>query len=223
MISVFVATSGRQQMFWSMLHSLRNTTQGWELEITAVIDDDPLSDKWAHEFGVDVVDYSETRRGALWSWNKAFSLTKGNYLVPTGDDQLFHKGWLEYALSAHEERLNGYGVVGMNDLAYNGNTQLATMFLFDRAYCKKVMGGIFAPPMYHYYNIDSEWNEKAKTLGRYYWESNSVVEHLHSAHGKRPIDDLDREKMDAGWMEIDNKTFEERKARGFPVTWEPLI
>jgi hypothetical protein len=111
----------------------------------------------------------------------------------------------------------------MNDLAYNGNTQVATMFLFDRLYCKKEMGGIFAPPVYNYYCVDSEWNEKAKLLGRFYWEEKSVVEHLHSAHGKREIDDLDREKMDAGWMEIDNKTFEERKAQGFPVTWQPII
>jgi len=111
----------------------------------------------------------------------------------------------------------------MNDLAYDGNTQLATMLLFDRQYCKDHMGGVIAPPVYKYYCVDSEWNAKAKSLGRFYWDERAKVEHLHSSHGKRPVDDLDKEKMDAGWMEIDNKIFEERKAQGFPVTWRPVI
>jgi hypothetical protein len=110
----------------------------------------------------------------------------------------------------------------MNDLAYDGNKQLATMFLFDIDYCREVMGGIFAPPCYQYYCVDSEWNEKAKMLDKFYWDDRSIVEHLHSAHNKRPVDATDSYKEDK-WMEVDNKVFEERKSRGFPIEWEPLI
>jgi glycosyltransferase involved in cell wall biosynthesis len=223
MISILLPSAGRPNLLAQCLQSLRDTTKEYDIEIIAVIDEDANCEKIAESFGADFIDWSQTRRGALWAWNQALLMSDGDILVPAGDDQIFHPHWLDFALESHKEKLNGYGVVGMNDLAYDGNKQLATMFLFDRAYCKADMGGIFAPPMYHYYNIDSEWNAKAKALGKFYWDARSVVEHVHSAHGKRPLDHLDQEKADAGWMEQDNKTFEERKANGFPITWEPLI
>lgn len=224
-VSVFFAVSGRPEMFNEALYSLYRTTheqvlRGLELDVVAAIDDDARSWDFANEYGVRVW-YKPSRRGALQAWNDAFSMASGEILVPAGDDQIFHEAWLKYALESHKDKLNDYGVVGMNDLAYDGNTQLATMFLFDRKYCREVMGGIFAPPMYKYYNIDSEWNAKAKKHGAFFWDERAVVEHLHSAHGKRPLDSLDLEKQ--GWMEEDNKTFEERKAQGFPITWEPII
>jgi hypothetical protein len=230
MISILIASAGRPEMLRSMLNSLSASTN-WirgdiELETVFVIDNDVESYNVAVDYPPyegKVIDFSWKKRGALWAWNRALQLSSGEILVPCGDDQLFHGNWLDYALESHKEKLNGYGVVGMNDLAYNGNTQVATMWLFDRMWCKDNMGGVFAPPPYHYYSIDREWNEKAKMLGRFYWDERSVAEHLHSSHGKRPVDELDLEKMNAGWMEEDNKTFEERKAQGFPVTWESLI
>jgi hypothetical protein len=208
-------------MLSNMLESLKKTTREFSVNVIAVIDEDVESRDIALEFGC-FVNFSKTKRGALNCWNLALQAS-GDILIAAGDDQIFHEGWLEYALESHNKKLVGYGVVGMNDLAYNGNTQVSTMFLFDRKYCIEHMGGIFAPPMYKYYCVDSEWNEKARMLGRFYWDERSVVEHLHSAHGKREHDAHDEEKEVAGWMEIDNKTFEERKARGFPITWESLI
>jgi glycosyltransferase involved in cell wall biosynthesis len=222
MISVFIATSGRSQMFRDMLESLKQTTPGYDIEAVAAIDDSPVSWDIANNYGVRVW-YKSKRRGALQAWNDAFSMTNGDILVPAGDDQLFHEGWLKYALESHKERLDGYGVVGMNDLAYNGNTQVATMFLFDRKYCQDVMGGIFAPPMYSYLCVDLEWNEKAKMLGRFYWDERSKVEHLHSAHGKRPYDEHDLWKDQSIDVQADNNLFQDRKAQGFPVTWQPII
>lgn len=210
-------------MLREMLRSLVETTKGHDIEIVSVVDVDEESEKILQLFDAEVVDFSPTMRGALWSWNRALQLSSGDILVPAGDDQVFAPGWLDCALESHQTRLRGYGVVGMNDLAYNGNAQVATMFIFDRKYCKEQMGGIFAPPMYHYYCIDSEWNEKAKILDRFYWDERSVVEHLHSAHGKRSIDRHDQFKMDSGWMELDNRTFELRKKNGFPITWESII
>jgi glycosyltransferase involved in cell wall biosynthesis len=227
-VSVLIPTAGRPELLGNMLSSLDETTFSLtrEIETVFVIDGDEDSENVACGFfwySGKIIDVSEKKRGALWAWNRALQLSSGDIIVPAGDDHIFHEGWLDYALESHEKQLNGYGVVGMNDLAYDGNTQLATMFLFDRKYCKEVMGGIFAPPMYHYYCIDSEWNAKAKMLGHFYWDERSIQEHIHSAHGKREIDELDREKMDAGWMEIDNQTFADRQARGFPIEWEPLI
>ena len=223
-VSVFIATAGRPSYFVNMLSSLERTTKGHNIETVFVIDENYECMTVAREWSGDssLIDYSPERRGALWAWNRGLELSTGDILVPTGDDHLFYDGWLDYALESLEKRLQGYGVVGMNDLAYDGNKQVATMFLFDRKYCKEQMGGIFAPPMYKYYCIDLEWNEKAKILGRYYWDDRSIIEHVHSAHGKRSLDEIDKSKP-AEWMETDNEVFRERKANGFPVTWEPII
>jgi glycosyltransferase involved in cell wall biosynthesis len=223
MISILLATCGRPELLREMLKSLRNTTQGYDLELIAVVDDDNESQEILTLYEADVIDYSPKRRGALWAWNRALHLSDGAILIPAGDDQLFYPNWLDYALESHQNRLDGYGVVGMNDLAYDGNLQLATMLLTDKKFCKEVMGGVIAPPVYHYYCVDSEWNAKAKALGKFWWESKSIIEHLHSSHGKRPLDKFDVEKIDNNWAEIDNRTFEERKAQGFPITWEPVI
>lgn len=222
MISIFVASMNRPQMLERMLQSLHETVQGYVLQVVAMIDVDRVSVDVALKYGC-LVNFTDFKRGALAAWNEGLMHCAGDILIPAGDDQVFHPNWLELALESHQNKLGGYGVVGMNDLAYNGNTQVATMWLFDRKYCQDAMGGIFAPPVYRYYCVDSEWNEKAKMLGRFYWDERSKVEHLHSAHGKRPVDDLDKEKMDAHWMELDNRTFEDRKSRGFPIEWESLI
>lgn len=226
-VSILIPTYNRFELFKNMMKSLRNTTVGHDIEAIIVVDEFP------HSYNYIVEDpewkdvewtspyFNHKKVGALQAWNDALRLSSGDIIVPAGDDHLFHGNWLDYALESHKEKLNGYGVVGMNDLAYNGNTQVATMWLFDRKWCKDNMGGVFAPPMYHYYCIDLEWNAKAKMLGHFYWDERSIQEHIHSAHGKRPVDDLDREKQK--WMEIDNKTFEDRKARNFPIEWSPLI
>lgn len=223
MISILLPTCFRPNHLREMLRTLRTTTQGYELEIISVVDEDNESKDILTFYDADVIDFSPVKRGALWSWNRALQLSDGDIIVPAGDDQVFHEYWLDYALESHNTKLKGYGVVGMNDLAYNGDTQVATMFLFDRKYCKEQMGGVFAPPMYHYYCIDSEWNEKAKVLGKFFWDERSIVEHLHSAHGKRSIDLHDQYKMDRNWMLIDNVIFESRKKSGFPVIWESII
>lgn len=223
-VSILIATCGRWQMFDDMLSSLQGTKPSEvKMEVIAVIDEDVETYKVAAEYQVNIVDFSLKKRGALWSWNRALQLSSGDIIVPAGDDQRFYPNWLDYALESHREKLGGYGVVGMNDLAYNGNTQLATMFLFDRKYCKEHMGGVLAPPVYKYYCVDSEINAKAKSLNRFYWDERAIVEHLHSAHGKRPVDNHDLDRQKGNYMELDNKIFEERKAQGFPVTWSAII
>ena len=115
MISVFVATSGRSKMFKDMLGSLIQTVHsGWELEICCVIDADYEAWDIARNLGLPVW-FSPQRRGALQAWNDALTMTNGDFLVPAGDDQIFHPGWLEYALESHRDRLGRYGMVGDRD------------------------------------------------------------------------------------------------------------
>ena len=222
-ISVLLPTTGsRLSLLIGAIESLYKTTEGYDVELVLVVDENKDVLNYGNYLsGEFILDYSRTRRGALRCWNRGLELSTGRIIVPAGDDQLFHEGWLGFALQSHFDQLEGRGVVGMNDLAYDGNTQVATMFLFDREYCKEVMGGVFAPPQYKYYCIDSEWNEKAKLHDRFYWDSRSKVEHLHAAHNKRPVDSLDLEKQE--FLEHDTRVFEERKSQGFPIDYPSII
>lgn len=221
-ISNVVAACFRPKMFRNMMQSFVNTTQGYDVETVVVVDKDVETLEIAKEFGC-ITDFSEEMRGGAQCWNIALKLCSGDMITPNGDDHKFYPGWLKYALESHHKRLNDYGMVGMNDLAYNGDNQVATMWIFDRKYCKEVMGGIFAPPCYNYYRIDSEWNAKAKMLGHFYWDERAIVEHLHSAHGKRPFDKHDTDRAENNYMELDRITFEDRQRRKFPIEWEPII
>lgn len=224
-ISIVIATCGRHILFSQMLDSLYHTIgDRRDVETVAVIDESYVNREMFTNWGfTNIMDFSDTRRGAIWAWNRGLQISTGDIIVPAGDDQLFHPSWLDYALESHQNQLQGYGVVGMNDLAYDGTKQTSTMLLFDRKFCKDVMGGVIAPPVYHYFCVDSEWNEKSKQMHKFYWDERAKVEHLHPAHGKRPKDDLDIEREQNDWMRIDNEIFEQRKAQGFPITWEPLI
>jgi glycosyltransferase involved in cell wall biosynthesis len=228
-VSVVIATCFRSRMLYDMLDSLSASTN-WirgnvELETVFVIDEDDdtyhVAASYNHYDG-HIIDFSPIKRGALAAWNRGLQLSTGDIIVPAGDDQLFHGNWLDYALESHKEKLDGYGVVGMNDLAY-GENQVATMILFDRKYCKEVMGGVIAPPVYNYYCIDLEWNEKAKMTGHFYREMRAKVEHLHSAHNKRPVDVHDMDRQDNNYMALDNAVYRERKEKGFQIEWESLI
>lgn len=223
MISIIIPTCERPEMLENMLKSIDLTTSRNEREVIVIIDGDYDSAHVAVGHGCNVIDFSQDKRGALFCWNRGLQLSSGDMICQSGDDQVFHDGWLGYALESHAGQLGGYGVVGMNDLAYDGNTQLATMVIFDRKFCKDHLGGVIAPPVYNYYCVDSEINAKAKLLGKFYWDKRAIAEHLHCAHGKRPLDAHDQERLDKNYEAIDGKIFEERKALGFPITWEPVI
>ena len=151
-ISVITPTCYRPQMFKEMCESLLATTQGYDIEHIVLVDEDLETKKIADDFQF-TVSFTDKKRGALNCWNEGLAMSHGDVIVPGGDDHLYHPKWLDYALDSLETQLNGYGVVGMNDLAYS-EKQVATMWLFTRDYCKDHMGGIFAPPIYDYLCID---------------------------------------------------------------------
>lgn len=222
MISAILPTCHRPEILKNMLDSLLATTLDYEIEIIAMVDEDEKSAKIATYFGC-FVDYSDNRRSVLSLWNSGLQLSCGNIIHPAMDDLIYHKNWLKYGLESHTEKLGGCGVVGFNDLAYNGNTQVATQFMFDREYCRKYMGGVIAPPVYNYLWIDVEINERAKMAGKFYWDERAIVEHRHSAHGKRKYDEHDEWKDKNELAKKDGEIYEDRKRRGFPVEWVGVI
>lgn len=220
MISLFIASMNRPDLFERCVRSIRGTTNPDEVEVIAVLDCDRKSAELALQL-CDIVDFSKEKRGAIYCWNMGLRHATGDMLMPFGDDQLCHPHWLETAMSAHKGHLGGYGMVAVNDLMHNGRESVGTTVIYDRQFCKDVLGGVAAFPVYHYYRIDLELNARAKAAGKYYWEENSIVEHCHSANGKRQMDDIDREHT-VFWND-DERIYNERKAANWPNNFAPVI
>jgi len=223
--SILLPTMNRHDLLLNALKSLINNTQGHALEVILVVDCDWRSVMDAHDLlrqhGIQhLLDYSPTPRGAINGWNLALSKSHGEMLFDAGDDALFYPKWLDYALAAHE-RLGGYGMVGLNDLMHPQGS-FSTTNIWDRKFTIEVLGGVAAFPCYRYYNVDCELVERAKRAGKWVSCPESIVEHVHAANNKRPVDDTDRSHMDA-FVE-DNALWERRKNMpAFPNDFEAIL
>jgi|14_taG_2_1085336.scaffolds.fasta_scaffold00928_9 GT2 family glycosyltransferase len=228
--SVILVTYNRPKLALQAVTTLYETTKHLNVELILVVDGDiktvhnvenflkdKVKDTWNY-----IMDYSPQRRGALWSWNYGLSLTTGDMLFPSGDDQFFHPGWLDKALECHEKELGGYGMVTLNDRIWDGNI-LGVAPFYDRKFCIDYLGGVCTYPAYNYFYVDNELNERAKLAGRYVWCPESVVEHIHPSQGKRPRDIIDQERDAQNFGSLDKMIFERRKAAGFPNDFEPAI
>lgn len=228
--SIILATCDRKELAIQCIRSLYITTKHLPIELILVVDGDKealgiienfLEDKITSEWNYKI-NYSPTRRGAKNSWNIGLSISTGEIIVPTGDDQLFYPNWLDFALETHEKKLNGYGMVALNDKIHDGSV-LGTTVLYDRKFCIDHLGGVSIFPEYNHFYVDNEMNERAKLAGSYAWCKESIVEHIHPDIGKRHRDDIDYEKITNNWMNLDYKIFMKRKALGFPNDFDPII
>lgn len=219
-VSIIVASMNRVAMLENCLRLIRETTSAHDIELICVIDEDIASTNVVKDYH-GKLKFNHIRVGALEAFNQGLKLSTGDIIFPIGDDGYCHPGWLDYALAAHQNILDGFGMVALNDLMLNGDTQLGTTVLYDREFCKQKLGGVCTYPVYNYYYVDNELNGRAKLAGKYYWCQESIVEHMHSSNGKRPLDAIDISRSD--FMELDRVLFEERKAAGFPNNFTAVI
>lgn len=227
-ISLILPSYYRHNMLRGVLENITNQrSNNYELEVVIVTDDDVIGAKISDEFSLTNHDIytirasSTERLGQLAAWNYGLTLARGNYFVHMGDDGRFHGNALELAYNTLKDRFQGYGMVAFNDWNLNGDTQVGTHVIFNRQFCKDVLGGVMVVPHYKAYCVDLEFNERAKSVGRYYWCQQAILEHLHSSNGKRETFPEELEKVP--FTEDDMRLFNERKSRGFPDDFEPVI
>jgi len=227
LISIVIPTMYRKELVLECSRRIFETTRQHNIELIYVVDEDMGTVKALIEYVTNLPEtrgqimFRARRQGRHKAWNDGMSKTQGNFFVHMGDDGMVQGDWLTIALDAHRDRLGGYGMVAFNDLNLNGDTQVGTHVLFDRKFCKEVLGGVMLVPHYKSFCPDLEFNERAKRAGKYYWCQNAVIEHMHSSNGKREISLYENDKV-VDWVE-DNKLFEDRKARGFPDDFLPVI
>lgn len=220
-ISIIYATRIRSEMLLASLESLFETTQGLDIEVIVVVDDDPITYEGIKDDPrLAKVVHNEERIGPVHSWNKGLGLSTGDMAIPASDDFHFEPGWLHIALEAHQKELGGYGLVGLYSRIHDVNV-LSGMHLFDRKFCKDYMGGVIYPPHYQHIFGDKELDLKAKRASRFYGCADAVVTHIHPCENRRKPDANDMWR-DTLW-EKEEAIYNKRLAAGFPDDFEPVI
>lgn len=164
---------------------------------------------------LDVRSVGEYAQGAVHAWNKLLQRATGDVIGLWADDLMPEWGWLDHAFAALDN-IGGHGLVGLNDMASDGNTY-AAHWLADRRFIDDELGGVMYPPMYKSWWADREVTDRARELGLYRWARRALVEHNNYTFGKSQMDRTYRDAMLN--YEADKLLYENRKVAGFPLDW----
>ena len=198
------------------MQAFRATTANHTVEIIVVCDRDRETFERLQQEDCKVLYQGEGN--AISAWNMGLRHATGEYIVFAANDLVPRAGWLDEALRVMRSLPNGSGLVGLNT---GDHDTLATHFMVSRGFIKGYLGGVLAIPHYHHCFTDNEVNERARRAGRYAYAEGARIDHRHPSRGKREADECDA--YAGQWFAVDQTTFEDRKARGFPDDYEAVI
>ncbi|MBV9727450.1 MAG: glycosyltransferase family 2 protein [Gammaproteobacteria bacterium] len=112
------------------------------------------------------------------------------YVFLGADDLLFHDRWLEEALITMRSLPDQSGVVVVNDLHNPVGTSalVAVDYIEEFGATADSTPGVVLHEGYRHCFCDNELMQVARLRGRHAWAGSSIVEHLHPAAGKAPMD-----------------------------------
>lgn len=207
-----ITPSMRVHRLGEYFETLFETTPRDAFEAITVIDANDLE---ACELALkysDIVLFRRQREGAVSGWNDGAAIARGDYFLLGADDIRFRTGWYEAAMAAMDS-LDGYGMVGFNDMSPNAEGR-STHFLISRDYAVDRLGGVLMPPVYDHNYTDWEVQKRAVRDGVYVWSEDARVEHEHVDWHKNVWDEvyeITREHLDD-----DRELYYRREAAGFP-------
>lgn len=223
----------RPKKFLTMLRSIvDNLTPGSDhLILVSIDEDDPKKDEYIE--GWKALDAEkELPEGAIrcgQSDNKIFAINRDlkqalalewDILVNVSDDQVFiKKGFDKDIIEAFVMHSDG-GVTQYDlDLLIHFpdgyvNERLVTMAIMGRVYYQRF--GYIYHPQYVSLFCDNEQMEVAVREGKYKYVNTNIFLHQHPANvAGLPVDNLLRYTQ--SFYVIDQKTYNTRKAAGFPI------
>lgn len=216
-IDILIPTLGRHDVLKPLLINLTRVTPQSEFRAIFVADeaDTPTRDVLDEICGRGNGDICVIHDGTYpEKINAAYRFGRGDLVLPTADDVIFHDGWLEAALNALRDPT--VKVLGTDDLSpATANRDHATMPILRRSYIEDPgavwgeTGTIFHGGYAHNFCETETW-QLALHRGVTGWAEDCVIEHLHPAWGKRETDETDRRGNMQGWEE-DQRLFEARR------------
>jgi hypothetical protein len=174
-----------------LMDSLRRTADGC-FRCWFIIEDGDVEERRAVEnAGATAVDHGGTfPEKVQFAWEMLQE--RGDcapWIMPVGDDVMFHPGWLDAALAAAQEY--GWDVVGTNDLlnprvlsgTHATHPLIRSDYIAKRGASWDGPGTVCHTGYRHCY-VDNEWSRVALDRGVFGVALNSVVEHLHPFNNK---------------------------------------
>lgn len=191
MISVLIPTRNRTVRLYTTVESIRSTAKG-DVQIWCYVDAD---DTESASICVDLnVNFTvEPRICMSEMWSRLAELSTGDILMLCSDDVVFKtEGWDSMVEQAYAEYPDKILLVFGDDGCENGKT-FSTLPFVSRRWVDTV--GYFTPPGYSGDCADSHLDDVALRIGRHKYLP-FVIEHLHPAWQKAPMDATYQEKMD---------------------------
>lgn len=218
-VSVIIPSRQRVAQVRECVERLWATVRGYDVECIVVADGD-MATAQALDGVASRTILLPMQCGALQAWNTGASLATGAVLVLGADDLWWFHGWIGEMLEVMAQFPNGDGMVGLNDLAHDGN-KISTHFGVSRQCAIEHFGGCLVTPVYRHYYVDQEAAARAKRAGRFAWAQNAVAEHLHPVFGKARMDAV--YEWPQASLEADGELFFKRAAAGWPDDFEPVL
>ena len=191
-VVILIPALGRPHTIESVLQSIRDTSDASVLFLLTRGDHDVEAE--VDRLGAESIRSRPREVGDYaHKINTGFMATDEPFVFLGATDIIFHPGWWE-AVSSVLRHPSGVGVVGTNDLSTRrgGRRNHATHFIVRRSYIDE-HGTIDEPGLvlhegYVHEYVDDELIGTAKHRGAYHYCGDAVVEHLHPAWGKAPVD-----------------------------------
>lgn len=212
MIDILIPTLGRAKVLQALHENIEEATTLLPHTVVYVLDTDD-TDSWEAVADLEAVTIAQNGTYAQ-KINAAYKQTESVLVSPTADDVLFYPNWLEAAATEFDNP--AVNVVGTDDLSpVTKDRTHATMPILRRSYVESQgaafneRGTIFHEG-YHHNFCETETCQLAQHRKCWAFATDSVIEHIHPAWGKRPTDATDAKGNEQGWHD-DEVLFKQRR------------
>jgi hypothetical protein len=205
MISICVPSRGRPEMAMTMLQSVIDTAEDYEV-LFYLNSDDPLALQYVHPDyrqlarKTRVIKYYGDDQPTAKSWNFLAEKAKGDYIMLGSDDILFRTQDWDKRIQEDKDRV---AVHSVND-GRSGEKKGSPHPIVTRAWYE-CLGYLCYPKFYHWY-VDTWIESLSKELKAEIRHDDILIEHVTPKEGKNPIDDTFK-RIRSGerknWMEHD--------------------
>lgn len=189
MITISIPSKGRPAMLTDCVRSIQESNcQSYEIfiHVTSMNDVDEYSRECFFNdprVCLRIVPSATVIQCQNWTAQKV-----RDFYLPISDDVLFSRDALNDAFYNLTKKFHDFdGVVGLNQKNVPGGKDTAFM-LIGRKFLERFPDRCPFYPGYYQFGADSELGEFAKSINKFAFCEEAIVEHLHPATG-RPCDD----------------------------------
>lgn len=208
-VLVICPSRGRPDALRDMLTSLEETKSPGTDSLVYLNHDDPALPEYQEKTGHLPCTFIYGPRKYMIEVCNIYSLSEPryDYYLFNNDDHYFHTvHWDAKMIKVLEERGQGWGIVGANDLYTEwANCKHPSACMLSRKMID-ALGYAIWPPIHHI-GADTYFQKIAEGIGRLFLEPGIIIEHRHWLNGKRLMDDnykwvYGQEEQRYGWGKI---------------------